>query len=117
MCSPDLRTAYGRQIAELSERHFGVGPAKLPERLNGATRAEWERLRAELKAFEAQKPEPLPQVKFVVSDAGPVAPATRLPTKGDAVQPGFLSLLDPAPARLTPPPAPLGFPAPRGGGG
>ena len=104
---PGDRTAYERQIAELSERQFGVAPAKLPGRLNGATRAEWERLRAELKAFEAQKPEPLPQVKFVVSDAGPVAPATRLPKKGDAVEPGFLSLLDPGPARITPPPAAL----------
>ena len=48
---PGDRTAYERQIAELSERQFGVEPAKLPGRLNGATRAEWERLRAELKAF------------------------------------------------------------------
>ena len=104
---PEDRTAYERQIAELSERQFGVEPAKLPERLTGATKAEWERLRAELKAFSAQMPEPLPQVKFVVSDAGPVAPATRLPKKGDAVEPGFLSLLDPGPARITPPPAAL----------
>ena len=104
---PEDRTAYQRQIAELSERQFGVEPAKLPERLMGASKAEWERLRSELKAFEAQKPRPLPQVKFVVSDAGPVAPATRIPKKGDIVEPGFLSILDPGPARITPPQAAL----------
>ena len=104
---PQDRTAYERQIAELSERQFGVEPEKLPERLKGATREEWEQLRAELKTFEEQKPKPLPQVKFVVSDAGPVAPATRIPKKGDVVEPGFLSILDPGSARITPPRAAL----------
>jgi len=76
---PEQRTVYERQIAELSERQFGVEPEKLPERLKGATREEWEQLRAELKTFEEQKPKPLPQVKFVVSDAGPLAPANSPP--------------------------------------
>ena len=104
---PEQRTVYERQIAELSERQFGVEPEKLAGRLKGGAKADWERLRAELKTFEAQKPKPLPQVKFVVSDAGPVAPATRLPKQGDAVEPGFLSILDPGSARITPPPAAL----------
>ncbi len=104
---PEDRTGYERQIAELSERQFGVEPQKLPERLKGGTKEEWERLRAELKSFEAQKPKPLPQVKFVISDAGPVAPATRIPKKGDDVEPGFLSILNPGSARITLPPAAL----------
>ncbi len=104
---PEDRTGYERQIAELSERQFGVEPEKLPERLKGGMKEEWERLRAELKSFEAQKPKPLPQVKFVISDAGPVAPATRIPKKGDDVEPGFLSILNPGSARITLPPAAL----------
>ena len=49
---PVKRTAYERQIAELSERQFGVEPAKLA----GETKAEWKRLRDELKQFDALKP-------------------------------------------------------------
>ena len=104
---PENRTAYERQIAELSEQQFGVEPEKLPERLEGTVKTEWQRLREELKSFEMQKPVALPRAKFIVSDAGPVAPTTRIPKKDEAVKPGFLSILDPGLARITPPPASL----------
>jgi len=86
---PEKRTAYERQIAELSERQFGVEPAKLEQRLAGEIKAEWKRLRDELKQFDELKPTPLAQVKFVASDAGPVAPATFIPKTGVTVEPGF----------------------------
>ena len=104
---PEKRTAYERQIAELSERQFGVEPAKLEQRLAGETKAEWKRLRDELKQFDALKPTPLAQVKFVASDAGPVAPATFIPKTGVTVEPGFPSVLGEASAKITPPPAVL----------
>ena len=104
---PEKRTAYERQIAELSERQFGVEPAKLEQRLAGETKAEWKRLRDELKQFGALKPTPLAQVKFVASDAGPVAPATFIPKTGVTVEPGFPSVLGEASAKITPPPAVL----------
>ena len=93
-------------IMELSERQFGVEPAKLEQRLAGETKAEWKRLRDELKQFDALKPTPS-QVKFVASDAGPVAPATFIPKTGVMVEPGFPSVLGEASAKITPPPAVL----------
>ena len=104
---PEDRTEYERQIAEMSELQFDVEPDKLSGRLKGATKKEWEALRAELKKFEAQKPKPLPQVQFVMSDAGPNAPVTRIPKNGIIVEPGFPSILDPSIARIMPPPAAL----------
>ena len=104
---PEKRTAYERQIAELSERQFGVEPAKLEQRLAGEAKAEWKRLRDELKQFDALKPTPLAQVKFVASDAGPVAPATYIPKTGVTVEPGFPSVLGEGSAKITPPPAVL----------
>ena len=104
---PAQRTAYEQQIATMSVRQFGVEPEKLPERLDASAKAHWERLRAALAAFEPEKPKPLPQVKFVVSDAGPLAPVTRLPKSGTPVEPGFLSILKSGPVRITPPPAAL----------
>ena len=104
---PEDRTEYERQIAEMSELQFDVEPDKLSERLKGATKKEWEALRAELKKFETRKPKPLPQVQFVMSDAGPNAPVTRIPKNGIIVEPGFPSILDPSIARIMPPPAAL----------
>jgi len=104
---PQDRTAYERQIAELSERQFGVEPAKLEQRLNGEKKAEWKRLREELKQFDSLKPKPLAQVKFVASDAGSVAPVTYIPKTGITVEPGFLSVLGETSAKIVPPPAAL----------
>ena len=99
---PENRKEYERQIAEMAERQFDLEPNKLPDRLKGANKAKWEKLRAELKKFETQKPKPLPQIKFVVSDAGPNAPITRIPKKNTVVEPGFLTLLNPTSAHITP---------------
>jgi hypothetical protein len=104
---PSERSAYERQIAEMAERQFDVEQKKLPERLKGETKKEWERLRAQLQTHAALKPKGLPEAKFIVSDAGPVAPTTRIPKTTANIAPGFLSILDPAPARIVPPPAAL----------
>tara|TARA_B100001123_G_scaffold92054_1_gene105972 strand:+ start:983 stop:3811 length:2829 start_codon:yes stop_codon:yes gene_type:complete len=101
---PEDRNAYERQIAEMASRQFDLEQSKLPERLKGSTKTEWEKLRTALKSFESKKPKPLPEVKFVVSDAGPIAPITRIPKKDTVVQPGFLTLLDPNDAHITAPP-------------
>lgn len=101
---PENRTTYERQIAEMASRQFDLEQSKLSDHLKGATKEEWGKLRAALKPLYAKKPKPLPQIKFVVSDAGPVAPVTRIPKKNTVVQPGFLTLLDPNRARISPPP-------------
>jgi len=60
-----------------------------------------------LKRFDTLKPKPLAQVKFVASDAGPVAPPTVIPKSGVTVEPGFLSVLGGASAKIFPPPVAL----------
>jgi len=100
---PEERTAYERQIAEMASLQFDLEHSKLPERLKGPIKTEWEKLHAALKPFESKKPKLLPEVKFVVSDAGSIAPVTRIPKKDTLVQPGFLTLLDPNDAHITPP--------------
>ena len=68
---------------------------------------QWFRLKRELAKFEALKPSDPPVVQSVV-DIGPVAPKTNVLAIGAydsplrEVQPGFLSILDPRPAPITP---------------
>jgi hypothetical protein len=63
-------------------------------------------LEKRLAAFDRQKPKPLP-VAFTVTDVGPSAPPTLIAgdRSGREIPPGFLTLLDPAPARITRSPA------------
>ena len=102
---PRDRTGYEHQIAELSLRQIGLHPEKLPKLLKAKQKAEWEKLRAELAKHDALKPKPLPTMAFAASDVGPIAPPTRIPKKSKAgiIEPGFLSILNPAPASITPP--------------
>src|SRR3954462_4227033 len=58
-------------------------------------------LLAQLKKLDAEKPEPLP-ASLAVTDVGPIAPPVTIPKKaalGD-IAPGYLTLLDPEPARI-----------------
>jgi hypothetical protein len=58
-------------------------------------------LEKQLAAFDRLKPQPMP-VAFTVTDVGPTAPPTRIlgDRSGREIAPGFLTLLDPAPARI-----------------
>jgi mono/diheme cytochrome c family protein len=62
-------------------------------------------LKKELAALDHLKPAAIPTA-FTATDVGPLAPPTRIP--GDRLQrdiaPGFLTLLDPEPAKVTRPP-------------
>jgi hypothetical protein len=76
--------------------------------LRGEAKKEWDALKTRLDAFAALHPGELP-IGTGIADAGRSAPATHVLRAGlyDAplaeVQPGFLTILDPAPARITPP--------------
>jgi hypothetical protein len=63
-------------------------------------------LAKQLAAFNHLKPDPVPTA-FTVTDVGPTAPPTRIPgdRSGHEIAPGFLTLLDPAPAKVTRSPA------------
>ncbi|HEY2844760.1 MAG TPA: DUF1549 and DUF1553 domain-containing protein [Bryobacteraceae bacterium] len=74
--------------------------------LKGDDGKKYSELKKQLAAFDALKPAPLPQGQFMV-DIGPKAPPTHVlrggnfDMKGDEVQPGFLSILDPKDAKVT----------------
>ncbi len=100
-----LATIAERQVWYEHENFDPVKSLKAP-----ADKARYQALAAELKKFDALKPKPLPAA-FVATDAGPVAPVTRMKgRKGGEreVTPGFLTLIDPAPPVITPLPRSTG---------
>ena len=103
------RSPYEHQIASLASNQFDVHPDKLAEWLDEETEAERQRLRKQLAEFDHLKPEPLPTLKFVASDVGPVAPPTTIPDSADSspIPPGYPVILDDKPAEIQPPPPAL----------
>jgi mono/diheme cytochrome c family protein len=105
---PEERTPHEHQIAELAARQFEFHPEKLGEQLDEAAATKRQQLLDQLRGHDALKPEPLPTQAFVAGDVGPLAPATFIPDDRSQrpVAPGFLTLLDPAPATIAPPAIP-----------
>ncbi|MCX6952132.1 MAG: DUF1549 and DUF1553 domain-containing protein [Verrucomicrobia bacterium] len=70
-----------------------------------ADKARYQELEAQLKKFDAIKPK-APLAAFVATDAGPVAPVTRMKSKkGEReVAPAFLTLLEPKEPKIAPRP-------------
>lgn len=100
------RSPYEHQIASLASNQFDLHPEKLAEWLDEETEAERQSLRKQLAEFDHLKPKPLPTVKFVASDVGPVAPPTLIPDSEDAgpIEPGYPIVLDDQPAKILAPP-------------
>jgi hypothetical protein len=75
--------------------------------LKGNDGARYAELKKQLAQFDSLRPPALPEGQFMV-DLSATAPPTHillggsLERKGEEVQPGFLSILDPAEARITP---------------
>jgi hypothetical protein len=100
------RTPLERQIGALAYRQVTFEHEQVPNVLKGADKARWAMLQKELERFDALKPaEPGPVL--AATDVGPVAPPTIIPGERstDPIDPGFLSILDPAPARIERPAA------------
>jgi Protein of unknown function (DUF1553)/Protein of unknown function (DUF1549) len=78
------------------------------QKLRGEAKKQWEALRSQLAAFDDLKPKPLP-LGSGLTEIGPEAPKHYLlrgggyDAYGEEVQPGFLTILDPADARIAPP--------------
>jgi len=76
--------------------------------LKGDDAKRYAELKKQLAEFDSLKPAPLPQGQFMV-DISTTAPPTyvllggNVGAKGDEVQPGFLSILDPGDAQYAPP--------------
>ena len=77
--------------------------------LKGDNGKRYAELRKQLAEFDSLRPARLPEGQFMI-DLGRTAPVTHLLLKGnldapgEEVQPGFLSILDPSDAKITPPP-------------
>jgi len=101
---PD-RSLLERQLGTLAYRQIAFEHGLVPSVLKGPVKARWEELQLALKQFDRLRPVP-PESVPTATDIGPVAPPTRIPgdRKQDVIEPGFLSVLDPAPARIEPAP-------------
>ncbi len=75
--------------------------------LKGDDGKRYAELKKQLAQFDSLKPAPLPEGQFMI-DVSATAPPTHIlrggnwDAKGDEVQPGFLSILDPTDAKVTP---------------
>lgn len=104
--APDQRDALEKQYAGLCERqmqHERDTFDPLKSLKDETQRAQYKALQEELKKFDSLKPKPLLDA-FVVTDAGPKAPEVVMKTRTgeQAVQPGFLSILEPGEPKIEP---------------
>jgi mono/diheme cytochrome c family protein len=99
-----LRTPLEKQLAALANRQVILEREKEPS-LEGAEKALRDQLRHQLAQHGPPPPE-LPAV-MSVTDVGRDPPPTVVPgtRKGELVEPGYLSVIDPTPAAISPPPA------------
>jgi hypothetical protein len=76
--------------------------------LKGDAGTQYAALKKQLSEFDSLKPKALPRAQFMI-DISATAPPTYVHTRGDPyargeeVQPGFLSILDPSDQKITPP--------------
>ncbi len=99
------RTPLEQQVYHIAETRLFGDPGRA---LKGDQAKRYAELKAQLASFDSLKPPPLPEGQFM-KDLNATAPPTyilrggsRL-APGDEVQPGFLSILDPSDAKITPP--------------
>ena len=96
-------TPTERPLYDLAFRQVQYEWEHLLNHIKGEEKDQFIRLQKELSAFDAEKPPALPGL-LSVSDIGPVAPETRIPKKEGVIEPGFLTILSPEPARISPMP-------------
>ena len=99
----EQRTVWEEQVVQLAWRQAELVRTNFKgDRLKEPERAEFRAAQAELAKFDALKPKPL-LTAFVIGETGGPAGVTKFKarrTGETTVNPGFLSLLDPADAEL-----------------
>lgn len=95
------RTPLEAQLAALAWRQIIYDWERVDRTFKGEDKEKILALRRQLEAASKDKPASLP-VAFAAADVGPVAPAVFVPKKKSLgeIEPGFLSVLDTAPARI-----------------
>jgi hypothetical protein len=105
--APEKRTAMQWQVYYRSASRMPKDAA-LEKNLKGDAKERYAALKKELAQYDSIKPAD-PPVAEVMVDQGREAPATHVLAKGvwdaplEEVQPGFLTILDPDPAKIVPP--------------
>src|SRR6202522_4595266 len=101
------RTPLEQQVYHIAETRFG-GLGDPVKALRGDNAKRYAELKTQWASFDSMKPAPLPDGQFM-RDLNATAPPTYILhggsrfAPGDEVQPGFLSILDPSDAKITPP--------------
>jgi Protein of unknown function (DUF1549)/Protein of unknown function (DUF1553)/Planctomycete cytochrome C len=95
------RSPLEQQLGALAYRQISFEHDQVPAQIKGADKARWDELQKELKRFDAMRPVP-PDPVLTATDIGPDSPPTRIPGQPDegSIEPGFPTVLEPAPARI-----------------
>lgn len=111
--TPEQRTPYEEQMAHRAKVISEPSLFLAMPRLKGEKKKRFDRLKAELAKFDRLYHSEEP-IGAGMRDLGPVAPPTHILAVGnyqrplEQVEPGFLTILDPNPAKIT---APIGMPS------
>jgi len=106
------RNAWQQMMYHTAEPRIGFDEepdARTLRTLKGDASTRYAALKKQLSEFDSLKPQTLPRGQFMV-DISDTAPPTYVRPRGDPygkgeeVQPGFLSILDPRDAKIAPPP-------------
>jgi len=101
--SPEQRSTFEHQLAELAYRQAHYEFEKIERSLNKDDKEKFLALKKQLSAFDSIKPEPLPK-PLMVKDVGLLAAETTIPKKGNKnIEPGFITILDEKSASIIPP--------------
>jgi len=106
--APEQRTPIQWQMYYKAKPQLDHDPEDAAKRLRGEDKKRWGELAAELAKFDGIKPPESPVAQAMI-DNGKDAPKTHVLAVGvydalkEEVQPGFLSILDPADAKIAPP--------------
>ena len=99
------RTPYEQQIVNLAWRQvdYEYKDKRFDARVKEPSKSHRNTLLAELNKFRAEQPEPLPRAPIAM-DVGPKASPILIPKKKalGEIDPGFLTVLDEAPAKIDP---------------
>ncbi|MEO6787479.1 MAG: DUF1549 domain-containing protein [Chthoniobacteraceae bacterium] len=99
------RTPHEQQIVDLAWRQvdYEYQDKRFEGRVKEPAKTERNALLAELNKYRAEKPEPLPRAP-IATDVGPAASPIFVPKKPalGEIAPGFLTVLDEAPAKISP---------------
>jgi hypothetical protein len=102
------RTPYETMMWAKAKPYLEMSDDDAAKALKGEPKKQYEALRAELAQFKDSDPGELPE-GIGMADLGRTAPATHILSVGvydapkEEVQPGFLTLLAPGPAKIVPP--------------